>query len=137
MGDVRLRVVRTDDESTAVLAEDPVEDRLVSSVEEMRRLLADRGESLTDEQHHGLGTVLAVLAAQEYADTYALKELGKVLDGIHFPSSRLSAGQAFSRGLGEGLFELRRAPDRGETERGLLARVEKELAGVEMGNGGQ
>lgn len=95
-----------------LVAADEVDRREVRSVEDMRRLLIDRGESLTERQHHGLGLVTAVLAFFEYISRYRPGQIGKVLDGMYFPASSRGSGQAFSRGVGEGTFALRRAEDR-------------------------
>jgi hypothetical protein len=96
---------------TWLVAADEVDTREVRSVEDMRRLLTDRGESLTERQCHGLGLVTAVLAVLEFASRYRPDQIGKVLDAIYFPVSSRGSGQAFSRGIGEGTFTLRRAED--------------------------
>lgn len=96
---------------------DEVERREVWSVEDMRRLLADRGGSFTEQQHHGLGLVTALLALGEYGRHHSADKLGKLLDAVYFPASNPDAGRAFSRGLGKGLFALRRA----ETAQDVIA----------------
>jgi hypothetical protein len=94
-----------------LVAADEVESREVRSVEDTRRLLTDRGESLTERQHHGLGLMTAVLAFLEYFSRYRPDQIGRVLDAVYFPASSRGSGQAFSRGVGEGTFILRRAED--------------------------
>ncbi len=94
-----------------LVATDEVESRDVRSVEDMRGVLADRGESLSVGQCHGLGLLTPVIALFEYAGRYRPDQLGKVLDAIYFPAGSRGPGQAFSRGIGEATFLLRRAED--------------------------
>jgi hypothetical protein len=92
-----------------LVATDEVERREVRSVEGIRELLADRGETLTERQYHGLGLMTVVLAYTEPGSHYRPDQLGKVLDAVYFPSRDRASGQAFSRAVGEGTFALRRA----------------------------
>jgi hypothetical protein len=79
--------VAREDERWTLRARDAIEDCRIRTVEGVRRFLADRGHSLSDTQHHGLGTAAALIAVDEYSGQYASEQLGKVLDSIYFPYS--------------------------------------------------
>jgi hypothetical protein len=106
---------------------DQIETRRVRTVDDVKHLLADRGDSLTDTQHHGIGLVTAVLAMREYSGQYRPDQLGKVLDAVYFPASSPAAGQAFSRGMGEATFALRRADDPVAAATELLASARRDF----------
>jgi len=123
-----LLTVRDDRELGVVLTvSDEIDSRQARSIEDVRRLLADRGESLTDRQHHGVGLVTGVLALHEYSGQYRADQLGKALDAVYFPSSNAAAGQAFSRGMGEATFALRRAEDPDAEAAALLAAARRDF----------
>jgi hypothetical protein len=108
---IKLRIRLEPGIGAWLVAADEVENREVRSVDDMRQLLADRGESLTERQCHGLGLVTAILTFFEFVSRYRPDQIGKALDAVYFPLSSRGSGQAFSRAVGEGTFLLRRAQD--------------------------
>jgi len=106
---------------------DEIDTRRVRSIDDVKRLLADRGESLADRQHHGVGLVAGVLALHENAGRYRPDQLGKALDAVYFPASNAAAGEAFSRGMGEATFALRRAENPDAEASALLAAARRDF----------
>lgn len=114
-----------------LIATDGVEQRDVRSIEDVRQLLADWGETLADAQHHGLGLITAVFALQEYGDRHGPDQFGKLLDAIYFPATRRAAGESFTRGMGEGTFLLRRSNDAATAVEELIESARRDLEGDE------
>jgi len=102
--------------------------RQIRSVEDVKGLLADHGESLTERQYHGLGIVTAVIALHQFADQYGSDQLGKVLDTFYFQSRDAPSSQALSRGMGEATFALRRTNNLATTVDELLAEAQRDFA---------
>jgi hypothetical protein len=131
MARIDLEVVRGEGRPPAVTVRDSIERRLVASVADVRNLLSDRGGSLTKAQYHGLGLLVPVIANEEYAGRYTFDQLGKVLDAIYFPANTPLAGQAFSRGMGEALFALRRGDSVDDTSQELLSAAQDDFESAE------
>lgn len=92
-------------------AEDEIEVRTVTSIEELVAFVRDRTSSLTDAQHESVGKFAAALVVvQEGAQSKEeIAQLDKLLDSWHFPCRDTHATQRLTRGQGEALFTLSRA----------------------------